>query len=101
MWHTIPNLDDKIVEISLKKYKELGKQGKPILHDTKAEWTVLASIVMVHFKNEDDFTAKVISIGTGLKCLPFSKLCKTGDVLNDSHAEIIARRGFIKSSFNK
>lgn len=33
---------------------------------------------------------------TGLKCLPFSKICKTGDVLNDSHAEIIARRGFIK-----
>ncbi|KAI8334074.1 adenosine deaminase/editase [Choanephora cucurbitarum] len=96
MWHTIPDLENKIVEISLKKYKELGKQGKPLLHDTKAEWTVLASIVMVHFKNKDDFTAQVISIGTGLKCLPFSKLCKTGDVLNDSHAEIIARRGFIK-----
>lgn len=33
---------------------------------------------------------------TGLKCLPFSKLCKTGDAINDSHAEIIAHRGFIK-----
>ncbi|KAI8971562.1 adenosine deaminase/editase [Mycotypha africana] len=37
-----------------------------------------------------------MSLGTGLKCLPFSKLCKTGDLLNDSHAEVIARRGFLK-----
>lgn len=35
-------------------------------------------------------------MGTGLKCLPFSKLCKTGDILHDSHAEVIARRGFMK-----
>jgi tRNA-specific adenosine deaminase 1 len=37
-----------------------------------------------------------ITYRTGLKCLPYSRLVKTGDQLNDSHAEIIARRGFIK-----
>ncbi|KAI7896548.1 adenosine deaminase/editase [Mucor mucedo] len=81
-----------IVHAVLKKYHSLPKGGKPIQHETKAEWTVLASIVMVNDKGE----IQVISIGTGLKCLPFSKLCKTGDVLNDCHAEVIARRGFIK-----
>ncbi|KAI9361075.1 adenosine deaminase/editase, partial [Pilaira anomala] len=86
------NRHDEIVKAVLKKYKELPKSGKPLVHKEKAEWTVLASIVMIDNKQE----IQVISIGTGLKCLSFSKLCKTGDVLNDCHAEIIARRGFIK-----
>ncbi|KAG0185278.1 hypothetical protein DFQ28_009618 [Apophysomyces sp. BC1034] len=46
--------------------------------------------------NDDDYSIQVISLGTGLKCLPYSKLCKTGELVNDSHAEVIARRGFIK-----
>jgi tRNA-specific adenosine deaminase 1 len=32
---------------------------------------------------------------TGVKCLPANKLPLHGDVLHDSHAEIIARRGFL------
>lgn len=35
-----------IVNAVLKKYNSLSKGGKPIQHETKAEWTVLASIVM-------------------------------------------------------
>ncbi|KAI9478846.1 MAG: adenosine deaminase/editase [Benjaminiella poitrasii] len=100
-WKTIPNVESKIVEATLRKYKELTKQGKPLVHEIKAEWTVLASIVMIHYSNKDDYSVQVVSLGTGLKCLPYSKLCKTGDVLNDSHAEIIARRGFIKYLLNQ
>ncbi|GAN09841.1 adenosine deaminase editase [Mucor ambiguus] len=96
MWKSIPNVQAKIVQATLDRYNQLSKQGKPILHEKKAEWTVLASIVMIHCTSRDDYFIKVISLGTGLKCLPFSKLSKTGDVLNDGHAEIIARRGFIK-----
>ncbi|KAL9551838.1 hypothetical protein MBANPS3_004063 [Mucor bainieri] len=96
MWKSIPNVQAKIVQATLDRYNQLSKQGKPILHEKKAEWTVLASIVMIHYTSRDDYSIKAISLGTGLKCLPFSKLCKTGDVLNDCHAEIIARRGFIK-----
>lgn len=51
MWQCIDDVETKIVNEVLKKYKELGKQGKPILHETKAEWTVLASIVMIQCCN--------------------------------------------------
>jgi tRNA-specific adenosine deaminase 1 len=47
MWQCIANVESEIVNAVLKKYKELGKQGKAIVHETKAEWTVLASIVMI------------------------------------------------------
>lgn len=35
-----------IVQAVLKKYRSLPKGGKPLVHEKKAEWTVLASIVM-------------------------------------------------------
>lgn len=32
---------------------------------------------------------------TGVRCLPRSKLSPHGDLLHDSHAEVLARRGFV------
>ncbi|KAI8971561.1 hypothetical protein BDF20DRAFT_686272 [Mycotypha africana] len=48
LWRSIPNVDSEIVKATLKKYNELPKQGKPLVHESKAEWTVLASIVMIY-----------------------------------------------------
>lgn len=55
------------------------------------QFTILAAFVL-----GTPETSKVISLGTGSKCLPASRLPKTGDALHDSHAEVLARRGAIR-----
>ncbi|CDH52104.1 adenosine deaminase editase [Lichtheimia corymbifera JMRC:FSU:9682] len=46
--------------------------------------------------SKDNYDVRVVSLGTGLKCLPYSKLCNKGELVHDSHAEVIARRGFMR-----
>eukprot|EP01126_Amoeba_proteus_P056548 TRINITY_DN7117_c0_g2_i5.p1 TRINITY_DN7117_c0_g2~~TRINITY_DN7117_c0_g2_i5.p1 ORF type:complete len:122 (+),score=16.44 TRINITY_DN7117_c0_g2_i5:160-525(+) len=45
---------------------------------------------------DDQVTSTVISLGTGNKCLGDGKRSEKGDVIHDSHAEVIARRCFLK-----
>ncbi|XP_026755569.1 tRNA-specific adenosine deaminase 1 [Galleria mellonella] len=79
---------DKIVQHCLNLYNKLPKTGKP----TEDEWTVLSCVVQHDTEND---TFDVVSLGTGSKCIGSSKLSPSGDLLNDSHAEVFARRGFL------
>ncbi|XP_065423776.1 tRNA-specific adenosine deaminase 1 isoform X7 [Chrysemys picta bellii] len=79
---------------------KLPKQGKP---DPNREWTLLAAVVKVESAPEREaclnvgnlqVTKEVVAMGTGTKCIGHTRMRKTGDILNDSHAEVIAKRSF-------
>ncbi|CAI6333175.1 unnamed protein product [Periconia digitata] len=82
---------DSIADCVLETYEKLPQKRKPrIRDDGTREWVPLAGIVLV----KDD-RLKCVSLGTGMKCLPSSKLpLANGNVLHDWHAEILAIRAF-------
>ncbi|KAL8195171.1 UNVERIFIED_CONTAM: hypothetical protein K2H54_047439 [Gekko kuhli] len=72
----------------------LPRRGKP---DPAREWTQLAAVVRVGEGGEGAraaATKAVVAMGTGTKCIGQPSMRKTGDVLNDSHAEVVAKRSF-------
>ncbi|XP_028932084.1 tRNA-specific adenosine deaminase 1 isoform X4 [Ornithorhynchus anatinus] len=92
---------DEIAHLCYAHYSsKLPKQGKP---QPKREWTLLAAVIKVNSAAEsaccprdEPFPAikEVVAMGTGTKCIGQSKMRKDGDILNDSHAEVIAKRSF-------
>ncbi|XP_067905315.1 tRNA-specific adenosine deaminase 1 isoform X2 [Heterodontus francisci] len=94
---------DEIASLCYKHYStKLPKKGLP---DPKREWTLLAAVVKVEGKlstkpccssESNDVPLEVVAMGTGSKCIGQIKMSKDGDVVNDSHAEVTARRGFLR-----
>ncbi|XP_048829616.1 tRNA-specific adenosine deaminase 1 [Brienomyrus brachyistius] len=93
MWHA-----DEIARLCYDRFSELPKRGKP---EPNREWTLLAAVVRVSALQTDDPDRKttvkeVVSLATGTKCIGQSSMSPRGDILNDSHAEVVARRGFVR-----
>ncbi|XP_063134368.1 tRNA-specific adenosine deaminase 1 isoform X5 [Rattus norvegicus] len=91
---------DEIAQLCYAHYIKLPKQGKP---EPNREWTLLAAVVKIQTPanqacdtpdKQIQVTKEVVSMGTGTKCIGQSKMRESGDILNDSHAEVIARRSF-------
>ena len=82
-------LAEAVAAAVLAKYAELPKNGKP----NPAEWTILAGLVASRPQG-DDVAVSVLALATGSKCLSASGLRSDGRALNDSHAEVLARRSF-------
>ena len=80
-------ISDTIVSATLTQYSSLPFAQQPGKH------TVLASFALHDTRSG---RIQLLSLGTGVKCLPASRLPIRGDALHDSHAEVIARRGAIR-----
>ncbi|KAF5333735.1 hypothetical protein D9611_002354 [Ephemerocybe angulata] len=78
--------DDRVREIH-NIYKTFGYTPP------HSQFTILASFYLTH---EESGKSKIISIATGTKCIPLSKLSDRGELVHDSHAEVIARRGAVR-----
>uniref|UniRef100_A0A8C6U2M0 tRNA-specific adenosine deaminase 1 n=1 Tax=Neogobius melanostomus TaxID=47308 RepID=A0A8C6U2M0_9GOBI len=89
----------EIASLCYERFQELPRTGKP---EAGREWTLLAAVVQLNFcfVPPPEFTfsvvKEVVSLGTGSKCIGQASMSPTGEVLNDSHAEVLARRGCIR-----
>ncbi|CAG5115588.1 unnamed protein product [Candidula unifasciata] len=88
----ISQLANEIAKTVINTYKKLPKKGKP---QSNREWTLLSGVVM-SVKEKSGIKLQTVSLGTGSKCIGKSKMSPKGDVLNDSHAEVLARRAFLR-----
>ncbi|XP_026575576.1 tRNA-specific adenosine deaminase 1 isoform X2 [Pseudonaja textilis] len=81
---------DEVAAVCYHHYEaRLPKQGKP--GRGTREWTELAAVLRVE---RAEAVKEVVAMGTGTKCIGQSEMRETGDVLNDSHAEVVAKRSF-------
>ncbi|XP_078114131.1 tRNA-specific adenosine deaminase 1 [Sander vitreus] len=86
---------DEIAKLCYERFKQLPRRGKP---EPGREWTLLAAVVKITrcAADSDTVEKEVVSLGTGTKCIGRTAMSPNGEVLNDSHAEVIARRGCIR-----
>lgn len=68
------------------------------------EWKLSSShkiIAAIILKMREEDEGQVVSLGTGNRCITGDNLVMDGTRINDSHAEIIARRGFLRYLYHQ
>ncbi|XP_044304423.1 double-stranded RNA-specific adenosine deaminase isoform X2 [Varanus komodoensis] len=87
-------LHDQIAMLSHQRFNTLTARIQHSLLGRK----ILAAVIM---RKGQDGLGVVVSIGTGNRCVKGEELSLKGETVNDCHAEIISRRGFIRFLYNE
>ncbi|KAI7807176.1 double-stranded RNA-specific adenosine deaminase [Triplophysa rosa] len=87
-------MHDQIAMLSHQRFNALTTRIQHSLLGRK----ILATIVM---RKGTDSLGTVVSLGTGNRCVKGEELSLRGDTVNDCHAEIISRRGFIRFLYSE
>ncbi|BFF94095.1 tRNA-specific adenosine deaminase 1 [Drosophila madeirensis] len=85
---------EDISKLCYDKFDLLPKTGKPSAN----QWTVLSSVVEFNRQTRD---SRVVALGCGTKCIGYTRHCPKGFILNDSHAEVLARRAFLRYLYHE
>ncbi|XP_043920633.1 double-stranded RNA-specific editase B2 [Protopterus annectens] len=93
--HLPQEFADCVFHLVTEKFRELTGN----FTSSHARYKGLAGIVMT--KDFDIRQAQVITISTGTKCINGEYLSDQGLVLNDCHAEIIARRALVRYLYSQ
>ncbi|XP_061435902.1 double-stranded RNA-specific adenosine deaminase-like [Lethenteron reissneri] len=97
---------DEVAEMSTATLDAIAEESRSQLVGRK----VMAAIVMTRGPAEVEGdgpapgsmdSALVVSLGVGNRCVKGEELSLKGETVNDSHAEIIARRGFIRFLYSQ
>ncbi|XP_034030633.1 double-stranded RNA-specific adenosine deaminase [Thalassophryne amazonica] len=86
-------LHDQIAMLSHQRFNALTTRIQHSLLGRK----ILATIVMRRGKG----LGTVVSLGTGNRCVKGEELSLKGETVNDCHAEIISRRGFVRFLYSE
>ncbi|KAM9310304.1 double-stranded RNA-specific adenosine deaminase isoform 1-T2 [Pholidichthys leucotaenia] len=86
-------LHDQIAMLSHQRFNALTTRIQHSLLGRK----ILATIIM----RKGEGLGTVVSLGTGNRCVKGEELSLKGDTVNDCHAEIISRRGFIRFLYSE
>ncbi|KAG9272088.1 tRNA-specific adenosine deaminase 1 [Astyanax mexicanus] len=85
---------DEISRAVCEHYHSLPRRGKP---EAGLQWTLLAAVVKIsEGASGQSVQREVVALGTGTKCIGRAAMSCKGDVVNDSHAEVIARRSCVR-----
>ncbi|XP_066842444.1 double-stranded RNA-specific adenosine deaminase isoform X3 [Anser cygnoides] len=87
-------LHDQLAMLSHQRFNALTARIQHSLLGRK----ILAAIIMRRGNND---LGVVVSIGTGNRCVKGEELSLKGETVNDCHAEIISRRGFVRFLYSE
>ncbi|XP_010174569.1 double-stranded RNA-specific adenosine deaminase-like, partial [Antrostomus carolinensis] len=87
-------LHDQIAMLSHQRFNTLTARIQHSLLGRK----ILAAIIM---RRGNKGLGVVVSIGTGNRCVKGEELSLKGETVNDCHAEIISRRGFVRFLYSE